>query len=74
MYTEIHSWIFIHYSAIKIHLNVFQKMNKLKLVRGRILRSYRMMLNFCGIKLVNPETGQVEKGDNWEDRFDQLYK
>jgi len=38
----------------------------------RLLKSYEMMLGFYGIKLVNRQTGQVCRADNWQQRFHNL--
>ena len=39
-------------------------------VAFRIVRSYKLMLNFYGIRLANMETGEVERQpDYWEARF-----
>eukprot|EP01100_Stratorugosa_tubuloviscum_P001507 TRINITY_DN1333_c3_g1_i1.p1 TRINITY_DN1333_c3_g1~~TRINITY_DN1333_c3_g1_i1.p1 ORF type:complete len:263 (+),score=77.26 TRINITY_DN1333_c3_g1_i1:48-791(+) len=38
----------------------------------RVLKSYKMMLNFYGFKLVDKENGKIKKSDEWEDRFDNL--
>jgi hypothetical protein len=38
----------------------------------RVVRSYKMMLNFYGITLTNESTGEVEKNNIWETRFYNL--
>lgn len=38
----------------------------------RLLKSYEMMLGFYGIKLVDRETGQVQRAENWQERFHNL--
>lgn len=38
----------------------------------RVLRAYRMMLDFYGIKLESSETGEVTRADNYKERFDHL--
>jgi len=38
----------------------------------RLLKSYEMMLGFYGIKLVDRETGQVLRAENWKERFHNL--
>ena len=42
--------------------------------KARVLKSYEMMLDFYGIKLKSPETGEVERADNWQPRFKHLNK
>jgi hypothetical protein len=34
--------------------------------------SYEMMLNFYGMKLVNFDTGEVTRAENWKQRFSNL--
>ncbi|KAI5093623.1 opioid growth factor receptor [Silurus meridionalis] len=41
-------------------------------VRRRLLVSYKIMLDFYGIQLVNEETGEVQRAENWSERFDNL--
>jgi len=38
----------------------------------RLLTSYEMMLGFYGIELVDRQTGEVRRADNWQQRFDNL--
>lgn len=40
--------------------------------RNRLRKSYELMLDFYGIALVNPETGEVERAENWKQRFHNL--
>ena len=53
-------------------------MRRLQLIRQddaameRLLRSYEMMLGFYGIQLVDRQTGQVQRADNWRERFHNL--
>jgi len=35
----------------------------------RFIRAYRLMLRFYGIILVNQETGELERAENWAERF-----
>ncbi|KAM9444304.1 opioid growth factor receptor-like isoform 2-T2 [Clarias gariepinus] len=41
-------------------------------VKKRLLKSYKLMLDFYGIQLVNEETGKVQRAKNWRDRFENL--
>ncbi|XP_036415691.1 opioid growth factor receptor-like protein 1 [Colossoma macropomum] len=41
-------------------------------VKGRLLKSYKLMLDFYGIKLLDEETGEVGRAENWQDRFKNL--
>jgi len=40
--------------------------------QGRVIKSYRMMLDFYGWKLDNEETGAVSRTDNYRHRFSNL--
>ncbi|XP_062843003.1 opioid growth factor receptor-like protein 1 isoform X2 [Trichomycterus rosablanca] len=41
-------------------------------VKKRLLKSYNLMLDFYGIKLLNQETGEVDRRRNWRERFENL--
>ncbi|KAI4891330.1 hypothetical protein NFI96_031734 [Prochilodus magdalenae] len=41
-------------------------------VKDRLLKSYRLMLDFYGIELCNEETGEVCRAKNWKARFENL--
>ncbi|NXL18708.1 OGFR factor, partial [Setophaga kirtlandii] len=41
-------------------------------VMDRFLRAYKLMLGFYGINLVNEETGELERAENWRERFENL--
>ncbi|XP_027737418.1 opioid growth factor receptor isoform X2 [Empidonax traillii] len=41
-------------------------------VMGRLVRAYELMLRFYGIILVNKETGELKRAENWADRFENL--
>lgn len=36
------------------------------------MESYELMLGFYGIRLVNKETGEVKRAENWKERFGNL--
>lgn len=40
--------------------------------KENLLKSYKLMLDFYGIKLRNKATGEVERAANWRERFDNL--
>ncbi|XP_030634247.1 opioid growth factor receptor-like protein 1 [Chanos chanos] len=71
-------WLFpieedgMNYSAFKLTKAEIKSFQKDEDAKERLLKSYQMMLDFYGIKLVDEETGKVERADNWEDRFDNL--
>ncbi|XP_075206529.1 uncharacterized protein LOC142311741 [Anomaloglossus baeobatrachus] len=41
-------------------------------VRWRLLESYKLMLGFYGIKLLDKNTGEVSRADNWKERYHNL--
>ncbi|NWW73525.1 OGFR factor, partial [Climacteris rufus] len=43
-----------------------------KEVMERFIRAYELMLGFYGINLVNKETGELKRAENWCERFDNL--
>lgn len=42
--------------------------------KERLRESYELMLDFYGMKLVNYQTGEVERAENWRERFYNLNK
>lgn len=40
--------------------------------KSRLLDSYELMLGFYGIQLLNRETGEVKRAENWRERFANL--
>ncbi|XP_036416069.1 opioid growth factor receptor-like [Colossoma macropomum] len=41
-------------------------------LKRRLLTSYRLMLDFYGIKLLDENTGEVGHAENWRERFENL--
>uniref|UniRef100_A0A3B4C6V6 Opioid growth factor receptor (OGFr) conserved domain-containing protein n=1 Tax=Pygocentrus nattereri TaxID=42514 RepID=A0A3B4C6V6_PYGNA len=52
-----------------LYLQFFRKDDELK---RRLLKSYRLMLDFYGIKLLDENTGKVGHAENWRERFENL--
>ena len=50
----------------------FQEIKKDRRALRRVLVSYRMMLDFYGMKLKDDKTGEIIRADNWRDRFQHL--
>ncbi|KAK7119515.1 hypothetical protein R3I94_021373 [Phoxinus phoxinus] len=50
----------------KKEIKVFRKDEEAK---RKLVKSYKLMLDFYGIRLVNESTGEVDRAPNWEDRF-----
>ncbi|TDH14570.1 hypothetical protein EPR50_G00043660 [Perca flavescens] len=40
--------------------------------KASLLKSYKLMLDFYGIRLCDENTGEVKRASNWRDRFDNL--
>ncbi|XP_015737080.1 opioid growth factor receptor isoform X1 [Coturnix japonica] len=49
-----------------------EALKKSEEVMERFIRAYRLMLRFYGIILVNQETGELERAENWNERFVNL--
>ncbi|XP_064321451.1 opioid growth factor receptor isoform X1 [Phalacrocorax carbo] len=50
-------------------IQAFKKSNE---VMQRFRRAYQLMLRFYGILLVNEETGELKRAENWAERFQNL--
>lgn len=55
-----------------IAVSCFQAFRNSKEVMDRFIRAYKLMLGFYGINLVNEETGELERAENWRERFENL--
>ncbi|KFP30305.1 Opioid growth factor receptor, partial [Colius striatus] len=49
-----------------------QAFKKSKEVMQRFVRAYQLMLRFYGILLTNKETGELQRAENWAERFQNL--
>ncbi|KAM9527907.1 opioid growth factor receptor isoform 1-T1 [Guaruba guarouba] len=49
-----------------------QAFKKSKEVMQRFIRAYQLMLGFYGIVLINEETGELKRAENWAERFQNL--
>uniref|UniRef100_A0A8C2DPN2 Opioid growth factor receptor (OGFr) conserved domain-containing protein n=1 Tax=Cyprinus carpio TaxID=7962 RepID=A0A8C2DPN2_CYPCA len=43
-----------------------------KQAKSKLVKSYKLMLDFYGIRLVSESTGEVERSPNWKERFRNL--
>lgn len=57
---------------VLIALSCFQAFKKSKEVMQRFIRAYQLMLRFYGIVLINKETGELKRAENWAERFQNL--
>ncbi|XP_077059371.1 opioid growth factor receptor-like isoform X1 [Siphateles boraxobius] len=53
----------------KTEIKLFRKDGEAK---RKLVESYKLMLDFYGIRLVNETTGEVDRAHNWKDRFMNL--
>ncbi|KAL3841890.1 hypothetical protein ACJMK2_020467 [Sinanodonta woodiana] len=73
-------WLFpIREDGMNWHAQELQKHEIAKIcedkeAHARVLKAYKMMLNFYGMKLEDDESGKIERAENWEDRFKHLNK
>ncbi|KAM4763048.1 opioid growth factor receptor isoform 1-T1 [Cyanocitta cristata] len=81
MLEENHSyiqWLFplrehgMNWRARPLTCQEIQAFRKSKEVMDRFIRAYKLMLGFYGIHLVNEETGELKRAENWRERFENL--
>nr|XP_020466367.1 opioid growth factor receptor-like protein 1 [Monopterus albus] len=78
---RVHSyiqWLFplrepgVNYMASELTKKEIEAFKKNVDAKRRLVESYELMLGFYGIRLVNKETGEVMRADNWKERFGNL--
>ncbi|XP_034551315.1 opioid growth factor receptor [Notolabrus celidotus] len=78
---RVHSyiqWLFplrepgVNYMASELTKKEIEAFKKNEEAKKRLVESYELMLGFYGIRLVNKETGEVKRADNWKERFGNL--
>lgn len=71
-------WLFpIRESGMNFHAQVLQKHEADGIINDekahqRVLKSYKMMLDFYGMKIKDEVTGEIERAENWKERFSHL--
>uniref|UniRef100_A0A8C3UPT8 Opioid growth factor receptor n=1 Tax=Catharus ustulatus TaxID=91951 RepID=A0A8C3UPT8_CATUS len=71
-------WLFplrehgMNWRAKPLTCQEIQAFRKSKEVMDRFIRAYKLMLGFYGINLVSEETGELERAENWRERFENL--
>ncbi|XP_027501558.1 opioid growth factor receptor isoform X1 [Corapipo altera] len=71
-------WLFplrehgMNWRARPLTCQEIQAFKRSKEVMERFVRAYELMLRFYGIILVNKETGELKRAENWADRFENL--
>ncbi|XP_052801826.1 opioid growth factor receptor-like protein 1 [Mya arenaria] len=60
-------------SAQRLYVHEAQAIKVDEELQGKVVQAYRMMLDFYGLRLVNPIDGAVSRNrENWEERFHHL--
>ncbi|XP_058620510.1 opioid growth factor receptor isoform X2 [Onychostoma macrolepis] len=78
---RVHSyiqWLFplrepgVNYMATELTKKEIQAFRESDEAKSRLLDSYELMLGFYGIQLLNRESGEVKRAENWRERFANL--
>ncbi|KAM3618728.1 uncharacterized protein V6R79_024053 [Siganus canaliculatus] len=78
---RVHSyiqWLFplrepgVNYMASELTKKEIDAFKKNEDAKKRLVESYELMLGFYGIRLVNKDTGEVKRAENWKERFGNL--
>ncbi|KAK2851642.1 hypothetical protein Q5P01_007918 [Channa striata] len=78
---RVHSyiqWLFplrepgVNYMASELTKKEIEAFKKNDEAKRRLVEAYELMLGFYGIRLVNKETGEVKRAENWKERFGNL--
>lgn len=78
---RVHSyiqWLFplrepgVNYMASELTKKEIEAFKKNEDAKKRLVESYELMLGFYGMRLMNKETGEVKRADNWKERFGNL--
>ncbi|XP_070565597.1 opioid growth factor receptor-like [Ptychodera flava] len=71
-------WIFpirekgMNYQSQELQLHEAEGIKSDKQAWARVLKSYEMMLDFYGMKLVDKEKGTIQRAANWKERYSHL--
>ncbi|ELU02449.1 hypothetical protein CAPTEDRAFT_111638, partial [Capitella teleta] len=71
-------WLFpireqgMNYHASPLQVHEAEAIKNNEEAKKRVLTSYRLMLDFYGIKLANEKTGKVSRASNWIERYYHL--
>ncbi|XP_067286883.1 opioid growth factor receptor-like [Pseudorasbora parva] len=71
-------WLFpiqergVNWDAHVLTKNEIKAFRKDEAAKMKLVKSYKLMLDFYGIRLVNETTGEVKRADNWKERFSNL--
>ncbi|XP_015746128.1 opioid growth factor receptor-like protein 1 isoform X2 [Python bivittatus] len=71
-------WLFplreqgMNFHAKRLTRQEIEAFKKSEEVMKRFVRAYKLMLSFYGVNLINKETGELRRAENWSDRFMNL--
>ncbi|KAL4648942.1 opioid growth factor receptor-like protein 1 [Arapaima gigas] len=80
---RVHSyiqWLFplrepgLNHYAVELTQREIEEFHRSSEAKRRLVESYELMLDFYGIKLIDKETGEVQRAKNWQERFSNLNK
>uniref|UniRef100_A0A8C1G9Q1 Opioid growth factor receptor (OGFr) conserved domain-containing protein n=1 Tax=Cyprinus carpio TaxID=7962 RepID=A0A8C1G9Q1_CYPCA len=74
---DVHSYSTFSEPGVNWRAHVLTKkeiklFRKDKQAKSKLVKSYKLMLDFYGLRLANESTGEVERAPNWKDRFRNL--
>ncbi|CAL9703468.1 unnamed protein product [Knipowitschia caucasica] len=78
---RVHSyiqWLFplrepgVNYMASELTKKEIEAFKENEDAKKRLIESYELMLGFYGIRLVDTDTGEVKRAENWKERFGNL--
>ncbi|XP_072305075.1 opioid growth factor receptor [Eucyclogobius newberryi] len=78
---RVHSyiqWLFplrepgVNYMASELTKKEIEAFKKSEDAKKRLVESYELMLGFYGMRLVDKDTGEVRRAENWKERFGNL--
>uniref|UniRef100_A0A3B3ZKG8 Opioid growth factor receptor (OGFr) conserved domain-containing protein n=1 Tax=Periophthalmus magnuspinnatus TaxID=409849 RepID=A0A3B3ZKG8_9GOBI len=62
----------VNYMASELTRKEIEAFKKSEDAKKRLVESYELMLGFYGIRLVDKDTGEVKRAENWKERFGNL--
>ncbi|KAK3103734.1 hypothetical protein FSP39_021458 [Pinctada imbricata] len=71
-------WIFpiresgMNYYSQELQMHEIEKIKNDKAASDRVLKSYRMMLDFYGMEMRDQKKGYISRAENWKQRFAHL--
>ena len=62
----------VNHEAQRLQKHEITAMKSDTAIMRRLLRSYTMMLDFYGMQLVSEDTGELQRTENWKERYRNL--